>query len=234
MVAQEGLVVDAVEEDGRRALHRLVEDGERQRVPQEPPRRLPLAAAAEVLGEGEALGPTAEADGEAHPDRLHLHRERHPQAEEPDEQVQRRPERRAVEGRLPLVVHPLELEVVLGEDEVLGARPADEVEGRGVGAHHQVGTVVHVLAGDRVARRGGAAAEDTAPLQDDHVVPPLLQGDGRGEAREPSPDHDDLHRPHRTRGIVRSAIQTLRGLPSCTRAPPTGWPRRAHSSRTSR
>ena len=234
VVPQERLLVDAVEEHGRHALHRLVEDGERQGVPEQPPRRLALAAAAEVLREGQALGPPAEPDGEPHPDRLQLHRQRHAQAEEARQQVQGRAERRAVEGGHALLVHPLELEVVLGEDEVRGAGPPDEVERRGVGAHHQVGAVVHVLAGDRVARRGGPPAEDAAPLEQHDLVPPLLESDGRGEAREPSPDHDDLHRPHRTRGIVRSAIQILRGLPSCTRSPPTGWPRRAHSSRTAR
>ena len=233
-VPEEGLLVHAVEEDRRRAFDRLVENGERQRVPQQPPRRLALAAAAEVLGEGQALGTPAESDGEPHPDRLQLHRQRHPQAEEPHQQVQGSAERRALEGGHALLVHPLELEVLLLEDEVGGPGPPDEVQRRGVGADHQVGAVVHVLAGHRVARRRGAPAEDAAPLEQHDLVPPLLESDGRGEAREPSPDHDDLHRPHRTRQTVRSAIPILRGLPSCTRAPPTGWPRRAHSSSTSR
>ena len=76
----------------------------------------------------------------------------------------------------------------------------------------------------RFGNYGGAYAPETliAPLEQLDLVPPLLQRDGRGEAREPSPDHDDLHRPHRTRGIVRNAIQILRGLASCTRGPPTG------------
>ena len=195
VVAEEGFLVDAVEQHGRRALDRLVEDGEGEGVPEQPSGRLALAAPAEVLGEGQALGPAPEANGEAHPDRLQLHGERHAQAEEAHQQVQGRAERRAVERAHPLVVHPLELQVVLGEDEVRRPGAPDEVQGRGVGPDHQVGAVVDVLAGERVARRGGPPAEDAAPLEEHDVVPPLLQRDGGGEAREASPDDDDLHRP---------------------------------------
>jgi hypothetical protein len=184
-----------VEQDGRRPLHGLVEDGEGQGIPEELPRRLSLAAAAEVLGQGEAGRPPPEPDGEAHPHRLQLHGQRHAEAEEAREQVQRRDERRAIEGRGARGVHPLQPEVLLEGDEVAGSRPLQKVERRGVGPEHEVGAVVDVLAGDRVAGRGGPSAEDAAALEEHDVVPPLLQRDGRGEPGEASPDDDDLHTP---------------------------------------
>jgi hypothetical protein len=56
-----------------------------------------------------------------------------------------------------------------------------------------MGPVVDVLAGDEVAERRGPAAEDATALEEHDLIPALLQGDGRGQAREASTDHDHLH-----------------------------------------
>ena len=82
MVAQEGLLVDAVEQHRRGALHGLVQDRDRQRIPEQPARGLALARAAQVLGERQAHGRPAEAHREAEADRLQLDGERKPQAEQ--------------------------------------------------------------------------------------------------------------------------------------------------------
>ncbi len=234
MVAQEGLLVDAVEQHRRGALHGLVQDRDRQRIPEQAARGLALARAAQVLGERQAHGRPAEAHREAEADRLQLDGERKPQPQQAHQQVERRYERRAVERAHAALVDPLELQLVLERQQIAGPRAAQQVERRVVAADHQMGAVVHLVAGRRVARGGGAAAQDAAPLQQHDLVPPFLEPDGRGEAGEAAAEDDDLHAPQASRASVRSAIQSLRGFESWTRGPATGWPRRAHSSSTAR
>ena len=234
MVAQERLLVDAVEEHGRRPLDGLVQDRERQRIPEQAPRRVALARAVEVLGERQPLRPAPEAHGQPQANPLQLDGERHAQPRQAGEQVQRRRERRAVERARAALVDPLELQLVLHLDQLGRSGAAQQVERRGVRAHHHVRAVVDVVAGDRVAGRGGAAAENAAALEQHDLVAPLLERRRGGEAREAAADHDDLHAPKRTRSSVRAAIQSLRGLESAMRGPPTGKPRLAHVSSTAR
>ena len=60
-------------------------------------------------------------------------------------------------------------------------------------------------------------------------------GENRGvRSDNPGPQHDHLHSLRYTRGTVRSAIHSFRGLASCTRGPPIGKPRSAHASSTAR
>ena len=49
MIPEEGLLVHAVKEDGRHLLWGLVEDGEGQRIPEEPSGGLALAGDPEIL-----------------------------------------------------------------------------------------------------------------------------------------------------------------------------------------
>src|SRR6185295_2748019 len=58
--AEEGLAVDVPEERGIGTLRRLVEDGDGERVPEEPARDRALAVAAEIVGEAQARGFAAE------------------------------------------------------------------------------------------------------------------------------------------------------------------------------
>jgi hypothetical protein len=239
VVAQERLLVDAVEQDRGGALDRLVEDRDRERVPQQAPRGVSLARAPQVLREGQPDRPAPEAHGEPEPDRLQLDGERHAQADEPDQQVQRRRERRTLEGAHAAVVGPFELQLVLEQQQLGRARAPQQVECRRVGPDHQVRAVVDLVAGLGVARGGGAASQHAATLQQHHVVPALLEPDRRREAGEAAAHHHDLHAStpgacRSRRASVRSAIQSLRGFDSFTRGPPTGWPRPAHSSSTAR
>jgi len=133
--------------------------------------------------------------GEAEAQGLQLHAPRHAQAEEAGEEVQRRRKGRTVERGDTAVVDPLEPEIVLGGEEVLRPRAPHEVEGGGVGPDHEVSAVVDVLAGHGIRERRCPPAEDAPPLEQRHLVTPLLEGDGRGQAREASADDDDPHRP---------------------------------------
>ncbi len=125
-------------------------------------------------------------------------------------------------------------QVLLLEQEVLAPRAPNQVEGIPVGADHEVAAVVHVLARERVAVGGRAATQDSAPLEQRHLVPLLLEGDGGGQPREPGAQDDDLHRPQYTRGTVRNAIAALRGRDSRTTGKVKGCPRREISSRRAR
>jgi len=108
--------------------------------------------------------------------------------------VPRRGQIRAVQRGPPPIVAIVDAQALLDEEEVRGSRPAQQVQGRFVSRDHQVRAVVHVLAGDGVRERGGAAAEDAAALEDRDVVPALLEGNGGGEPGEAAPDDDDPHR----------------------------------------
>ena len=149
--------------------------------------------------------------------------------------MQGRGQRRAVERAAAPVLDPLDPEVLLLEQQVGGPRAPRQRQGAAVRADHQVRAVVDVVAGHGVARRGGPAAENAAPLEEHDLVAALLERDRRGEAGEAAAHDEDLHQTFQyTRGIVRSAVQSFRGFPSETRSPPTGWPRRAHCSRSVR
>jgi hypothetical protein len=234
MVAQERFLVDAVEQHRRGAIDRLVEDRDRERIPEQAPRRVALAGAPQVLRERQACRKPPEADGEPEAERLQLDGEWEPEAEQAHEQVERRHERRAVEDAHATLVDPLELELVLEEQEVAGTGSAQQVERGVIAADHQVGAVVHLVAGRRIPRGRRAAAEDAAALQQHDLVAPLLKPDGGGETGEAAAHDDDLHARQASRPSVRSAIQSLRGFESRTRGPEMGWPRRTHSSSTAR
>ena len=193
MAAQEGVAVDAVEQHRRRPLGGLVEDGQGQGVPQQTARGLALAGFPEVLGEGDPVRRFPEADGEAEPQRLEADAPGNAQGEQARQQVQRRGEGWAVEGSEAAVVHVVDVQVVLLQQQVLGSGPSHEVEGVGIGADHDVGSVVHVLARNRVAIGGGASPEHAPPLEQGDLVPALLERDGGGQAGEAGTYHDDLH-----------------------------------------
>ncbi len=147
----------------------------------------------EVLREREAVGTPAEADGEAEARGLQLHRERDAQAEEAGEEVQGRGQRRAVERAAAPVVDPLDPEVLLLEQQVGGPGAPRQRQGAAVRADHQVRAVVDVVAGHGVARRGGPAAENAAPLEEHDLVAALLERDRRGKAGEAAAHDEDLH-----------------------------------------
>ena len=190
--------------------------------------------AAEILGEAQARGLAAEADGETEPQRVEPHAPGDAQAEEAGQQVERGGKSGAGERRRSLVVHVVDAQVVLHVEKVRGPGVAHEVEGGAVAGDHQVRAVVHVLAGSGVAVRGRAAPQHAAPLEQQHVVALLLEADGGREAGEPAPHHDDPHRRKYTRGTVRRAIQAFRGRDKRAAGRPTGQSRRAISSSRAR
>ncbi len=184
-----------MEKDGGGALRGLVEDGQGEGVPQQTTRLAALAGSPEILGQRDARRRRAEAHGQAQPNRVPEDPPGHAQAQKAGQKVKGRGQGRAVEGGVAALVHVVDVQVLLDEKQVLGPRPPDEIEGGGVGGHHQVGAVVHVLAGEDVPEGGGAAAQHAPALQQRHRMPALLEGDRRGQAREAAPRDHDPHRP---------------------------------------
>ena len=145
--AQEGLAVDVPEQRSVGAFRGLVEDGDGERVPEQPPRGRALAVAAKVVRKSQAGGLPPETDGQAEAQRVEPHAPGHAQTEQSGQQMEGSGQAGAREGRLSLVVHVVDAEVVLHVQEGLGPRAMHEVEGRAVACDHQVRAVVHVFAG---------------------------------------------------------------------------------------
>ncbi len=216
---QEGFAIHVVEEDRRGAGRNLIQYGEGQRVPEESARLVGLPRAPEVLREGDAFGRAAEADREAEAKSVELHPPRHPEAEDADEEMKGRWERRTVQGRRPARVDIVQSEVRLFQEQVSSPGSPDQVQGLGIGPDHDVGAVVDLVAGGRVAVRRRSAAQDPASLEEDDFMTALLERDGRREAGEPAPDHDDPHLATATRSAVAAAIHALRARDRVTRRP---------------
>ena len=214
---EERLAIHVVEEDRGGALGRLVQDRGGEGIPQQTAGVGALAVSPQVFRESHPERRLAEAHGHPQAERLPPHRPRQAQAEEAREQVQRCRQRRAVQGRPAAIVHVVDVQIVLEDEQVLRARAAEEVERGGVGPYHQVRPVVDVLARHRIAIGRRAPAEHPAALEQGDLVAALLQVHGGGEPGEAGPDDGDLHG-RRERTSVRSAIQALRGRESCTRS----------------
>ena len=178
-------------------------------------------------------GGAAEGGGQAEAEGLRARAPRQAQAEQAREEVEGRGQGRAVEGRRPAVVHVVDTQVVLDQEQVLRRGPRQEVQRRPVRPDHEVGAVVDVLPGAGVAIGGRAPAQDPAPLQQHHLVAALLEGDGGRHPGEAAADDDHPH-VRRARSIVRAAIQALRGRERPTRPGPMGNPCLTTFSRTAR
>ncbi len=172
--AQEGLAEDLAEEHGGGALGGLVEDRGGERIPEQPPRRCRLARAPEPFRERDVARHAPQAGAQAQAHGVQARAPGQPQGNEPGQQVPGRGQGRAVQRRPAAVVAVVDAEVVLDEQQVASARAPHEVQRGLVAGDHQVRPVVHVLAGDGVGERGGAAAQHAASLEQQHVVPALL------------------------------------------------------------
>ena len=141
------------------------------------------------------------------------------EGQEPGQEVPGRGQVGTIERRPAPVVAIVDAQVILDQEQVRGPGAAQQVQRRFVARDHEVRAVVHVFARDGVREGGGAAAEEAAALEEGHLVPALLEGDGRGQSGETAADDDDPHRRAYTRASVRAATQSLRGVESGARGP---------------
>jgi hypothetical protein len=185
------------ERRGPRLAHRLIERGERQRLPQhlDQPRRLAVAdqpgvdGLLLVAGAGRARAERGTDPGEREPIAPGHARP----AEHAGGKMQRRRKVRAAEhGSGPRGVDEPHLEARLQRHERAGADVCEEAKRFVVAPGEHVLAVVDPLAGLPILECARAAAEPPSCFEDQHLHAGARELDGRGEPGEPATD--DGHR----------------------------------------